>query len=102
MLYDPKWKDEPNLLSLDNLISWLEMQPAKRTYNYIDSSECLVAEYLKAMGQESFDYACLDDFSRDFAIVANSGDPVDTYGAALNRARALLDHRQWENSHALL
>lgn len=99
MLYDPKWEaqTQPVIFSLANLIAWLETMPAKETYCYLDSGECLLAQYFRASGKSAslghttvvFDGVMpVHQIPRSFQDVA-TGRPR-TFGAALKRARAAL------------
>lgn len=51
MLYDPRWevKVEPKIdpLSMGNLIAWLKTKPEYKAYCYMDSGNCLLAQYAK-------------------------------------------------------
>jgi hypothetical protein len=49
MLYNPSW-DNPLQSSLQDLISWLETQPANQEYTYFDSQNCLLCQFLKSKG----------------------------------------------------
>jgi hypothetical protein len=100
MLYNKRWdkthiKADP--FSLESLIAWLEKQPADATYDYCISSSCLIAQYLQACGVEEFDIESPMLSERpeiqDFGRIANGGQPVDTFGAALDRARKMLAQR---------
>jgi len=87
MLFDPKW----NPLSLESLIAWLEKQPAQTTYDYQVPDRCLIAQW---SGQ------CLSSFEVDalfggkglWIAQGRSGPQYErwTFGAALERARAVL------------
>lgn len=92
MLYDPKWDKETKAdpFSLESLIAWLEKQPAETTYNYCDATACLIAKYLQAMGVKNYVMDTPLFQHRVFGEVANGGERIDTYGAALARARKLL------------
>lgn len=43
-----------DMLSLDNLIAWLEQRPADGTYDYCSSRKCLLAQYFTAKGLKAF------------------------------------------------
>ena len=94
MLYDPKWeqKTKADPLSLASLIAWLERHPADETYCYMDSGECLAAQYNQSIGRvyqtpnpirtyfgRSFD-AHLERIALEYPR---------NFGAALERARAI-------------
>jgi hypothetical protein len=94
MLYDPKWeaKTKPAVMSLAGLIAWLEQQPPETEYNWWNTNGCLVCNYLRAVtgtkrpsGQFLFEKVF--ETPSDYGKVA--GDEPWTYGAALERARAL-------------
>ncbi len=99
MLYDQKWQQETkaNPFTLESLIAWLEKQPADTTYCFWDySGHCLLSSYLSAMGRNP------NPSRRDYVLVSRldrrASDDIGgqialaqpwTYGAALERARAL-------------
>lgn len=99
MLYDPKWgkkaETKPSVHSLEGLIAWLEEHPAETTYDYCDIGNCLVARYLRARGVKKFELFP-EELRRLgwYEIAHNSaGGCCDwTYGAALERARAVQAH----------
>jgi len=49
MLYDPRW-DHRDVLTIENLIAWLETQDPDTRYWYVNPMDCLVARFLKHMG----------------------------------------------------
>ena len=51
MLYNPKWEV---IYTTKNLADWLSKQPKRKTYNFADSSNCAVAQYLKAHGVKEY------------------------------------------------
>lgn len=92
MLYDKRWdaKVKADPFSLESLIAWLEKQnPAKR-YDYIDSSNCVIAQYLKACGAAEYDLAPSELERLGWLDIARWGSEPETFGAALARARAEL------------
>jgi hypothetical protein len=40
---------EPDAFELESLIAWLEKQPARKTYDYVEPFGCLLYQYFKAM-----------------------------------------------------
>jgi hypothetical protein len=91
MLYDPKWEQKNTLLGL---IAWLETQDPDTHYDYIDASNCVVANYLKFLNVTPFDLdpIQLSALHPHLNIIAHDYQyPGDwTYGGALARARAVL------------
>lgn len=87
---------------LQNLIEWLEKKPAEGTYDFIDTRGCLLFQYLKAQGLpiESVGTTCWvdttiimhKDLPQSFVTVSSGvgWDDPRTFGAALDRARALV------------
>jgi hypothetical protein len=81
---------------LGTLIAWLEKQPADKPYCYLSCGECLLANYFTAHGLKrvSLGYNALHHsggirlLPPDFNDIAYYG--TRTYGAALDRARALV------------
>lgn len=81
-----------NVLSNDNLISWLETQDPEEKYNYYDAGECMAARYCHDFG---IDYRSMlyhwspkitDGFAARLESVAVR--LPHNYGAALDRARS--------------
>ena len=105
MLYDPKWEQQTkaNPFSLENLIAWLEKQPADAEYEFCQWENCLLAQWLltidptsrPARGRTSgFFYSALGqtiDLTRfrHIALPLDSYQRVGTFGAALERARSI-------------
>jgi hypothetical protein len=93
MPFDVSIYDEPTVLSLDTLIAWLRTKNPAESYAYVDGSECLLFQYLKAHGFPVryvtafgawYDHeGALHRTSRAFYHIA-IGHP--TFGAALQRA----------------
>lgn len=94
MLYDPKWdvqvKADP--AALTSLIAWLETMPSSKSYDWMDTCNCLAGQYMRACGISRMDpdrpllSELLGGMDR-YAAVA--GTEPFTFGAALARARAL-------------
>lgn len=104
MLFDPRW-EKPQVaadpLSLDALIAWLEKQPQEKTYNAVSTKRCLLGQWFKSIDPLSEpDYGPGTD-SYSYIIHGKSQRPPDgyvtivhgsqTFGAALERAKALRD-----------
>jgi hypothetical protein len=105
MLYDPKWKksDEPVLITgittLKGLISWLRTRSTNETYDYMDTSNCLLCQYAQAHGFKKakagsnyireFKGNSMNFFDQDVSYVVGAGEK--TFGAALQRAETLLN-----------
>ena len=104
MLYDAKrWDKQTRAdpFSLESLIAWLEKQPADNTYCYLDHGYCLLSQYFIAQGMEAVHvFSCGgfkhdgidDDYPLEFDVIAAEG--VHTFGAALERARSLIQNNQ--------
>lgn len=45
-----KSKVQADIFSLEGLIAWLEKQPARMEYCYLDNGDCLLGRYFTAMG----------------------------------------------------
>ena len=102
MLYDPKWEQQTKAdpFTVGALISWLEQQPAEKTYCYADSGGCLLHQYYTFLGFENVGVAGFgrwrygvhrahDEYQHSpdgFWEIARSHPR--TFGAALERARA--------------
>lgn len=102
MLYNPSW-NTPDL-SIAAVADWLAMQPAERTYEYINPGNCLIAQYLRWLGYSDVvvgacAYSIYSDdgefgsLPRPFPnnLWAVAAEYPRTFGAALQRARAYLD-----------
>jgi hypothetical protein len=95
MLYDPKWEQKADPLSLDSLIFWLEKQDASTQYDYTRSRTCLLTQW---SGREFYSYEVERLFGGNGRYIAQ-GQPRDdgeadadlrwTFGAALERARSV-------------
>jgi hypothetical protein len=112
MFYDPTCKPQTETkadpFTLDGLIAWLEKQPANSAYDYGCNGHCLLAQYFTMhgfknviMGPKSFDHSAgrdvpLPPILNDIAIGRWRMFPNNqerTFGAALERARAVLSSR---------
>ncbi len=106
MLYDPKW-DNPNRvlesITLNDLIAWLELQPATKKYYYSHNNKCMLCAFLLDHGAK-YAYVTGSRWDNDpqpgsegvplplhFDDIAAARDTFDknrwTYGAALTRAK---------------
>jgi len=74
--------------SVEGLVSWLETQPPEIQYEYLDSSRCLAAMYLKSRGVA--DYNVPSDKLREWGFHPIMTHGKATYGAALDRAKRQL------------
>ncbi len=106
MLYNPQWT-QPDVFSLESLIAWLEQQPPKKRYSYMNvEGRCLIGQYLTAHGlawghgyysdvmpNENFEHNGLMYSCRGYIAAGFRGD-AQTFGAALKRARAVLEKRR--------
>ena len=102
MLFNPDWsktETKADPFKLETLIAWLEKQPAG-TYDYTCCKSCLLCQYFTDNGVDFLSvgpgYLRLHDYSsrdlpQSFDDVAGilSGKEGWTFGAALERARAL-------------
>lgn len=94
---------KPDVFSLEGLIAWLEKQPARKRYCYHDNGGCLLHRYFAASGLPVAWTGSLTWKDRaggehlipgHFDDIANGFDTdtgvfgAQTYGAALQRARA--------------
>lgn len=92
MLFDPKWEaeTEPTYcgVGIAAFMSWLEQQPASKSYWFNDYQRCAVGQYCHSLGIEPPKGFSMDGdvSSQLYGIVR----PMPhTYGAALERARKL-------------
>ena len=85
MLYDPRWDQQTKAVpySLEDLIAWLEKQPAKKSYCWRDARTCLLGQYAAAIGQR------LPLYSIPIHLAGVVLQEPLTFGAALDRARRL-------------
>lgn len=105
MLSNDKWRVSKDIHSLDNLIAWLETQPADKEYDYLDNQNCVLAQYFKASGikvhgvaglayrtgENSSDYIPLPLSFQSVAVDDIRKIGGSTFGAALKRARKWKD-----------
>lgn len=91
---------KPNILSLRSLTNWLGKQPARKTFNYFDNENCLLAQFFKAKGLEQVNVGgfefnhSIDGVSKQTALPFSFREVVrtepKTFGNALKTARKLL------------
>lgn len=92
MLYDPKWEVKAAPLATWNLqrfIAWLETKNPNQEYHYSSPWSCAVAQYLESVGEKEtvlFSHQIPEPFHQ---IVWTGQGCVTTFGAALERARAI-------------
>jgi len=79
-----------------HFIAWLEKKPARETYDYHESTECLLAQYLRDSGftrvivsQRSF-YHNTAEGSLPLKFNEIASTRPHTFGAALSRAKTAL------------
>lgn len=91
MLCDPRWNAETDPFSLDSLIVWLENQPAGKQYDFNDRrGRCLLCQYLAdAMPRLHWSRAYIKLTRLNRATETLARQTPWTFGAALERARAL-------------
>jgi hypothetical protein len=105
MLYDKRWGEtKVDPFNLDNLIAWLEKQPADMSYVYTNPCGCVLAQYFQQYGYRRV--STLGVYAADDSIKLPEGwdriasghgcylkdiDKRLTFGRALGRARALRD-----------
>lgn len=107
MLYDKRWDKQTETkadpLSLESLISWLEKQPASKTYDYENCrGKCLYGQYMASHGiRWSESGACGRHSSTqeraefcDLVYAACASEAPWTFGAALARAREALSSKE--------
>jgi hypothetical protein len=68
MLHNPNW-DKP---SLTGFKAWLEKQPQERSFDYGDSCECAVGQYLKSIGMRWYDHNSKADDLNMYASIAST------------------------------
>ena len=80
---------KPDVFSLESLIAWLEKMPADNAYNAANPRECLLGQWIMSAGVDDPTITSVTMGNRmpfnDIAVAR----PY-TFGAALDRARALL------------
>lgn len=81
----------PDVFSLDGLIGWLETQDPATEYDYWNCrGGCLLSQYLYANGIDGSLFRNYGRLSRQEGVGSVVAcEPPHTYGAALERARAL-------------
>lgn len=94
MLYNPTWNKKP---SIAGLIAWLETQDQTQTYNWPKVGGCLICKYYDALGINDWSSDNRPYYYQTFGDSDGAGELYHavcktepwTYGAALERARAL-------------
>lgn len=93
---------KPKPYTLDHLIAWMEERPASKTYDWRSASGCLLAQYAIDQGEDKNRrwndpdggtyhgayFTARDAFGLDITVGIGRVEPW-TFGAALERARAL-------------
>jgi hypothetical protein len=99
MLFDPKWEVEiqADPFSRENLIAWLEKQPADTVYCFADFGHCLLAQWLASMDANVYQPERRGT-GYEYVVHGRRVDLIDfrliawhlphTFGAALERARS--------------
>ena len=82
MLYNPEW-DHRELLTVENLIAWLETQDPTRRYDFTDAQQCLIGRYLFNMGAKRIEMLVREIPSPILCAVNWCDRDKWTYGAAL-------------------
>ena len=77
MLYDPKWDKQ-------EFIEWLGQQPKNKTYPYIETRHCAVAQFLQYKGCERQDSD--PSFEKAVGVHGIVAAFPHTFGAAYRRA----------------
>lgn len=86
-------------LSLEAFADWLEQQPATATYDYTESDNCAVAQYLRSLGLTNVNYVAWSGLPSEgkgprvpLKLFAAANPPVVplTFGVAAKHARKLL------------
>ena len=92
---------------LKGLVKWLETQDPATEYNYHEYCDCLAARFAIAVGHDVNDQLSLIGFKNYYVICANDPAPTPetypkpgewTYGAALTRARKVLQSSRAEGA----
>lgn len=88
MLYDPKWEGP----SVRGLIGWLETKDPEGTYDFMDChGGCLISQYLATLGFEwEHGFCAWPQYQMFVGTLIGTNRPW-TYGAALKRARKVLE-----------
>ncbi len=91
---------KPNVLSLRSLTNWLGKQPARKTFNFFDNENCLLAQFFKAKGLKQvsvggyeFSYSvkgAKQETKLPFSFREVGHTKPETFGNALKTARKLL------------
>ena len=104
MLFNPIW-NRPKILTVEDLVEWLESKNPAEEYVFISLQNCLIAQYLRARGYKNVSVGGSFFFHKPTGffssvkrprknippIFNNISTPAPrTFGAALERARAYL------------
>jgi hypothetical protein len=99
MLYSKDWdKTKTDPMSLDNLIAWLETKNPVESYHFTDSSQCMLAQWVRHLDPEAKEmkvaynsyvyqvHGQIVDFKHT-AFVRVASNQTNTFGEALERAQ---------------
>lgn len=78
------------IFSNERFIAWLRQQPADKAYDFMRSEDCLIMQYLQAMGfHGGARYDLYNSGAHEQWVDVALPEP-QTFGAALARAEKLL------------
>jgi hypothetical protein len=101
MLYNKDWGKSKDPHSLSSLIDWLETKNPDEGYNYCHSTRCPLAKYYRSQGYRFLQMGTAYFYHGFFHVtplpeyfnhIVAAGP--HTYGAAVKRARGLLEQTQ--------
>ena len=79
-------------LALSSFIEWLEKQPPRKRYEYLDRYKCVVAQYAISCGLTDYwDMPAVPRVDWNYEI---AGPHPNTFGGALKRARTMLAEQE--------
>lgn len=99
MLFNPSWRkteEKQRVFTLARLAQWLETKPADESYDWHDVFGCVLCQFLHEVGgyedpagDVAFGPSTISDWG-DEGYYQICGEAPWTFGAALERARAVL------------
>jgi len=78
-----------SVYSVEGLINWLETQPPKTKYTFVNGKDCLITRYIRAVTGREEPSTLAEVHKWGFEKIANAPHR-QTYGAALYRAKKQL------------
>lgn len=97
MLYNPEWKNDIHVISLDDFIGWLETKDPSKGYDFAYLSRCAMVQYMRTKGMDAgegkYMPTCETVFGNERGEQTVLAEEPQTFGALLERAK------KWKENH---